>query len=338
MTNFDSIPVVNVSRLSEPASLRAIDQACRDWGFFQVVEHGIDPVLLATLQREMRAFFALPTEMKRRVVRTADNPWGFYDRELTKNARDWKEIFDCGPDNDPGQRTPWPKGSPRFRPALEAFMQSCEGLAFALLAAISTNLGMPAGHLGRAFHPAHTSFLRLNHYPLCPEPACPSDLRTPEAGHLGVNHHTDSGALTLLVQDEEPGLEVHHEGKWHLVEPRNDALVINIGDVVQVWSNDRYRAALHRVRASSERARFSAPYFFNPAHEATYAPLPATIPAGSFPHYRSIKWGEFRALRAAGDYQDCGEEIQIHHYRTPQAGSETERTTPFEEEDGHGLH
>jgi hypothetical protein len=163
-------------------------------------------------------------------------------------------------------------------------------------------------------------------------------VQTPERGHLGVNHHTDAGALTLLLQDDEAGLEVEHEGRWHLVEPRRDALVINIGDVVQVWSNDRYRAALHRVRASSERARYSAPFFFNPSHEARYAPLPTAVEVGSTPHYRPIPWREFRALRSAGDYQDCGEEIQIHHYRLPHPASNDRRETSNTEERIHGVH
>jgi isopenicillin N synthase-like dioxygenase len=315
MTTIDSVPVIDASKLPDPASLRAIDHACREWGFFQVVHHGIDRDVTLALQREMRAFFALPLETKRRVERTAENPWGFYDRELTKNTRDWKQIFDCGPDDDPKLRTPWPAGSREFRRALVDFMGSCERLAFRLLAAISTNLGMPADHLPRGFRPSHTSFLRLNYYPVCPAPAQPAGVRTPDQGHLGVNHHTDSGALTLLRQDDEPGLEVHRAGRWHLVEPRDDALVINIGDIVQVWSNDRYRAALHRVRASADRARFSAPYFFNPAYDTRYAPLPTTIGGGVPARYRPIQWGEFRKLRAAGDFRDCGEEVQIRHYR-----------------------
>jgi len=334
MMKNDSIPVIDASRLRDSASLHAIDQACRSWGFFQVVRHGIDRNVIENLKREMRAFFAQPLEVKRRVERSAVNPWGFYDRELTKNTRDWKQIFDCGSDNDPKQRTPWPAGSPEFRRALMEFMGSCERLAFGLLGAISTNLGMSSHYLARGFQPAHTSFLRLNYYPVCSAPELPSGVQTPDRGHLGVNHHTDAGAMTILLQDDQPGLEVHREGRWHLVEPRSDALVINIGDIVQVWSNDRYRAALHRVRASSERERYSAPFFFNPAYDTSYAPLPTTIDAGSPARYRPIRWGDFRALRAAGDYQDCGEEVQIDHYRIGYGGAKA--STPKEE--SHGIH
>ena len=92
------------------------------------------------------------------------------------------------------------------------------------------------------------------------------------------------------------------------------SIIINIGDVVQVWSNDRYRAPLHRVLASDTHTRFSAPFFLNPAFATDYAPLPATL-VDVAPRYRSINWGDFRNGRAAGDYADVGEEIQIAHYR-----------------------
>jgi isopenicillin N synthase-like dioxygenase len=341
MTTIESVPIIDAARLPDPASLRAIDHACREWGFFQLVHHGIDEGAIEVLQREMRAFFALPPEAKHRVERSEENPWGYYDRELTKNVRDAKQIFDCGPEDDPRRRTPWPEGWPELRRAIMEFMNACEHLAFRLLAALSMNLGMPADHLEHGFRPTHTSFLRLNHYPVCPGPALAPDPETSARGPLGVNHHTDAGALTLLLQDGVPGLEVHRDGQWHLVEPRPDALVINIGDIVQVWSNDRYRAALHRVRASSDRARFSAPFFFNPAYETRYAPLPTTIDAQTPALYRPIRWGEFRALRAAGDYQDCGDEIQIHHYRsqveTPTT-TDTNETNHTNEEMNHGIH
>jgi isopenicillin N synthase-like dioxygenase len=93
----------------------------------------------------------------------------------------------------------------------------------------------------------------------------------PASGRLGIHHHTDAGALTLLLQDDQPGLQVYHEGGWHLVEPRADALVVNIGDVVQLWSNDRYQAALHRVLASGKAERYGAPFFFNPASGAVHS-------------------------------------------------------------------
>jgi isopenicillin N synthase-like dioxygenase len=312
--DMNSIPVIDIERLDDPGTMQALDTACRDWGFFQVTRHGIDADAIAALSDATHTFFHQPTAVKREVSRTASNPWGFFDRELTKNTRDWKQIYDYGPADDHAIEPQWPRMLPAFEPAIRDFYDDCERLAYRLLSAISANLGMPRNYLNRGFESGHTSFLRLNYYPVCPEPSSPDAVRTPEQGHLGINHHTDAGALTLLLQDEQPGLEVFRDGRWHLVEPRSDSLVINVGDIVQVWSNDYYRASLHRVITSSTAERFSAPFFFNPSYVTHYEPLPTTIDTERPARYRAINWGEFRALRAAGDYTDRGEEVQISHY------------------------
>jgi isopenicillin N synthase-like dioxygenase len=309
-----ALPVIDIRDLRRAATHRAIDAACAEWGFFQVVGHGIDERTLGALRREMRAFFALPLAAKHAIMRTAENPWGFYDRELTKQTRDWKQIYDYGPADGKAIVPQLPRELPGFAPAIGRFYAECDALAFELMEVIAANLGMPPGALDACFRPHHTSFLRLNYYPPCPTPARPTDVSTARAGHLGVNAHTDAGALTLLLQDEQPGLEVFHAGEWHLVEPRRDALVVNIGDIVQVWSNDRYTAALHRGLASAHAERFSAPFFFNPAYHTQYAPLPSTVDAQHPPRYRPIHWGAFRARRAAGDYADHGEYHSISHY------------------------
>ena len=90
-------------------------------------------------------------------------------------------------------------------------------------------------------------------------------------------------------------------------------MFVNLGDMLQVWSNDHYRSPLHRVIASSDRDRYSAPFFFNPSAGAICRPLSEP------PHYRPIPWSEFRSLRSAGDYADLGEEVQISHYRVLQS-------------------
>ena len=311
----ESIPVIDIARLGDARTLAELDAACRDWGFFQVVNHGIGDDVIDRLMIESRRFFAEPIAAKRAITRTASNPWGFYDKELTKNTRDWKQIYDYGPADGDVMQPQWPQGLPGFRPAIYDYYTACEWLAFRLLGAIATNLGAPADRLTRSFMPRHTSFLRLNYYPPCPQPERPTGIATPLHGHLGINHHTDPGALTLLLQDRQPGLEVHRDGEWHLVEPRTGALVINVGDIVQVWSNDRYKAALHRVLANPTNERFSAPFFFSPAYSSEYAPLPTTTDAMRPAHYRPINWGEFYGKRTAGDFADHGEEVQITQYR-----------------------
>jgi isopenicillin N synthase-like dioxygenase len=317
------IPTIDFETLGRASTRRALDRACREWGIFHLEGNAVERELVDRMLKAMHGFFAQPATLKRKVERTAGNPWGYYDRELTKNARDWKEIFDVGPDIPtdglPGARAQWPDETSApmhgFRDTLQAFSAACERIAQRVLHAISANLGMPAQFLDGSFEAAQTSFLRLNYYPPCADPAPADTPGIPTSGHLGIHHHTDSGALTVLLQDSQPGLQVLHDEHWHLIRPRDSALIVNIGDIVQVWSNDRYRAPLHRVLANSRMPRYSAPYFYNPSYSTVYAPLAGVCDAAHPPRYRPIHWGEFRAARAAGDYADYGEEVQISRYR-----------------------
>ena len=106
----DSVPVIYINQLGSPNSLAAIDRACREWGFFQVVSHGIEPGVIDEVFAVSHAFFEQPADDKRRIMRDADNPWGYYDKELTKNRQDWKEIDDDGRDAGDGRGPRWPDG------------------------------------------------------------------------------------------------------------------------------------------------------------------------------------------------------------------------------------
>lgn len=305
----NSVPVIDIRKLDDPHTLAELDSACREWGFFQVINHGIPREVTGRMFNQAHEFFTQPIEIKREISRTHDNPWGFFDRELTRNARDVKQVFDFGPGDGKDVQPQWPQGMPEFRNAAHTYYRHCERLAYRILAAVSSNLGMSPGFLSRGFTSDHTSFLRLNYYPVSLTPSSSSD------GHLGVGQHTDAGALTLLMQDGQAGLEVLKDGAWHSIDPRSDALVINLGDIVQVWSNDQYFAALHRVIASAEKSRFSIPFFLNPAYQTSYAPVPTMVTDSRPARYRDINWGDFRKRRTDGDYADYGEEVQIKQYR-----------------------
>ncbi|HMB73042.1 MAG TPA: 2-oxoglutarate and iron-dependent oxygenase domain-containing protein, partial [Gammaproteobacteria bacterium] len=125
-----TIPVVDIDRIGDPDTLDALDEACREWGFFQIVNHGIDEDVLAEILAHARAFFRLPLEEKRAISRTAENSWGFFDNELTKNTRDWKQIFDYGPQEGDARRPQWPATLPDFCPSVLEYYAACEGLAF----------------------------------------------------------------------------------------------------------------------------------------------------------------------------------------------------------------
>jgi isopenicillin N synthase-like dioxygenase len=331
------VPVIDIQPLTNLSSshdetITAIGAACREYGFFHIIGHGIPADLIERVWRETKRFFALPLDARQAVSRSKDNARGWYNRELTKNTRDMKEVFDFGqaphpelPDDDPSNRTQdgfnrWPDAGlcPDFKPTMQAYFNACEQIAFTLLEAIGESLGVPPDTLTRDFRPRHTSFVRLNYYPRH-DPLC-AEQPASSTGHLGVHHHTDAGALIVLLHDEVSALEINRDGQWILVEPMIGALLVNIGDIVQVWSNDRYPAPMHRVRASTNRERYSVPFFFNPVYEAVYAPLAALTNGQSPPRYRPIRWGDFRCKRQQGDYADYGAENQIADYRIPGIG------------------
>lgn len=331
----ESVPVIDISSLlaghKGPAAQAAVDElsaACRDWGAFQIVGHGVPAELLARLCDEMRRFFALPPRDKQSVRRGPDNSWGYNDLELTKNVRDWKEVFDFGavphpelPDDHADNHTEeginlWPAMLPGFETTMKEYFAVCSALSFELLEAICAGLGLPPRALHPSFEGIHTSFLRLNHYARCPD-AAPADSPTvPERGQLGVGHHTDAGAFTFVFQDGVDGLQIERGGRWHTIQALPGALVVNLADMLQVWSNDRLRSPLHRVIANPERERLSAPFFFNPGYDVMCSPLAALTDEERPAAYEAIRWGEFRRRRAAGDYADLGEEVQLGHYRS----------------------
>jgi isopenicillin N synthase-like dioxygenase len=324
-----SLPVIDLGGASKAPSsqvVRRVADAAENFGFFQIVNHGIDDRDVERLWAVTRTFFGQPAEVKRRIERTKENSRGYYDRELTKNARDLKEVLDIAhvpfpelADDDPrnfhrvdGQNQ-WP-GLEGFRDTVIDYLQACNDLSLWLLQAFCRGLGEHADHLRDEFGAEHTSFLRMNRYPLHDPLTAAEAANVTELGDMALHHHTDAGALTLLLQDDVGGLQVAHGKTWIDVEPIAGAIVVNTGDMMQVWSNNRYTAALHRVAPRTTDERYSLPYFFNPSYTTIYEPLPGSIRPDDEAHYRSISWGDFRQSRADGDFADYGAEVQISDF------------------------
>lgn len=327
--NGPTVPILDLGGATQPPSADTVDAvaaAAEDFGFFQVVNHGISPIQMATVWDATRSFFALPMHQKRQILRTKDNSRGYYDRELTKNARDLKEVLDIAHVPHPNRAddhpsnfhtvdgvNQWPDLA-GFRDTFVGYLQSCEQLAHWLLQAFCRGLGEHADHLAASFGEDHTSFVRLNYYPLNDPLGAAEASEVTALGDMALHHHSDAGAMTLLAQDDVGGLQVKHDGVWVDVEPIEGAIVINTGDMMQVWSNDRYQAALHRVVARTEHVRYSMPYFFNPSYATDYFPLPGSIGVDDSARYASINWGDFRQARADGDFADYGSEVQISDF------------------------
>ena len=155
--------------------------------------------------------------------------------------------------------------------------------------------------------------VRLNHYPVGdPVPEAERDGLI-ELGETALGYHTDPGVITLLLQDDTGGLQTEdREGNWIDVPPEPGTIVVNLADAVQVQTNDRWRAAVHRVVPMTTKRRFSIPYFANPSRHAIIEPLTELSPA---PRYRSFDWSEFMAARTADNFADLGtEDAQITDY------------------------
>ena len=294
-----ALPVVDISALSAPdpearaAVGRAIRAACLDKGFMYVVGHGIDPGLRAAVLAQAAAFFALP-EAEKLVVSMAHSPCNrgyepIRGQTLEAGAPpDLKESFYSGTDlplDDPRVQAgkfnhgpnQWPAGMPAFRAALEAYFDAMQALSERLMRGLALSLELPEDHFD-AFCVDAMCNLRLIHYP--PQPA------NPLPGEKGCGAHTDWGALTLLMQDDAGGLQVHDEGQgWVDAPPVPDSYVVNLGDMIARWTNDRYRSTMHRVVNLSGRERYSVPFFFSGNPDAPVICLPGCHSEAEPPKY-----------------------------------------------------
>ena len=305
------IPTIHLEGDNLSAADGALAHACAKWGFFFLIGHDVARELKEEAIYRTHAFFQKSATEKNQIRRTRQNSWGYFDAELTKNRPDWKEILDIGPATTSGplagSAPQWPNDT-LFIKTITSLQGELHRVAMDIMMAIVKTFHTDS--VPDQDFDEHSSFIRLNHYPPCPDPVIDSDRFMSDRGHLGISHHTDAGAVTVLLQDDQPGLQVFANGRWLTLECPPDALIVNIGDIVQVWSNDRYRAPVHRVIADRANHRISIPYFLNPAYHANYAPL-----TDERPLYRAINWGDFRAKRSAGDDADLGSEVQISDYK-----------------------
>lgn len=334
----ERVPTIDLSD-PEDVVVKRIAQACATFGFFQVVSHGISQELIERFREQMRLYFeGLSHETKLQWKRNERNARGFFDDELTKQKRDWKEAIDVGvpgsrdwsiPDDDPRNDCldginmfPSTDLLPDFRPIFLEYFEECTKLSKRLAALMAKGLNMPADHpLLDELAEKHTSYLRVNYYPPCP----PTNQSS-----LGISPHHDAGFLTVLLQDDDcHSLQVlNNNDEWVTVGPDPGALTINTGDMAMIWSNGVYKAPLHRVLTNTDRVRYSAPFFYNPGYDTLIAPFVCEEER----IYEPCLWGYFRAVRFAGDLTDLGVEIQASDYETVKESKHLEKQARFEQE------
>lgn len=262
-----------------------LGRACRETGFFGLAAHGIAPALTERVFAQAAAFFALPQDAKEplAIARTGSNrgwvPPGGESLDEASGAADQKEAFNIGLDlaaDDPRVRAGepfrgvnvWPD-LPGFRDTMLAYYDAAWALGRRLMAAVAHDLGLPPEHFEPHFT-APLATLRLLSYPAAPASG------PQEAVALGAGAHSDYGALTLLLTDGTPGLELRPRGRdWMHVPHRPGAFTVNIGDCLMRWTNDLYVSTPHRVRLPP-RPRLSVAFFLDPDPDAVIAALPGT--------------------------------------------------------------
>ncbi|KAL6234344.1 hypothetical protein BDW75DRAFT_212508 [Aspergillus navahoensis] len=322
------IPTLNLTDFTSGTQSQK-DTFCHDLyaslstlGFVRIRKHTIPDEILDQVFNWSKRFFALPLASKTLAAHPVQaNPhrgWSCVGQEKLSVIRqgkaifDLKESFDLGPENDPLYPNIFPDDSilPGFRPFMESFYAQCQTLHLTLLSAIALSFNQNASFFSDRCG-TNSSELRLNHYPA----ARISDLQ--DGGKMRISSHTDFGTITLLWQDEVGGLEVEdqdHEGVYLPIVPTRSTdtssgveagcgcgreMVVNVGDCLQRWTNDRLRSANHRVTLPVEmkgalRAqmgteivldRYSVAYFGKPDRAASVAAIPELLREGEEVRY-----------------------------------------------------
>ena len=289
------LPIVDLSLPPEEAA-RAIEAACTGPGFFYLRNHRVPEEVIARTVEQARLFFRQPAEEKRRAA-VNRNHRGFNalgDALMFGAARpDAKEFFSIGlelPEDDPevvaGRplRGPnnWPPGMPAFREAFAGYYEAMGACGAVLLRRVARALGVDEGFFDDKYR-KRLQRSQMIYYP-------PQEARAP-GDQFGLAPHTDFGCITLLWQDDNGGLEVQERstGEWIPAPPLPGTLVVNVGDLLGRWTDDRYASTPHRVVNRSGRERFSIATFYDPDPDAPVDPHALGIAS---PRYEPVTAGE----------------------------------------------
>jgi len=312
-----TIPIIDISPFlkggdaERRAIAAAVNTACSEIGFLLVIGHGIPASLVDEMRHVSTTFFERALEEKMRYRMPPDRYRGYIalgNEALAysldeKTPPDYKESFSIGPVDAPDDAyhraaTPanffapnmWPDGLPEFRTTWTAYYRGMEELATTLMRIFAMALGMDAHYFDDKIDRHITNFSML-HYPPQHDPPLPGQLR--------AGAHTDYGSLTIVKPDgAEGGLQVRaKDGSWLDVPHVPDAFVVNLGDLMAEWTNDRWVSTLHRVvnpsRAAGAAARrLSMAFFHQPNYDAVIQCLPTCADANRPPRYRTTTSGE----------------------------------------------
>ena len=327
MNSFTQIPLIDIAGLDSADAARR-DQVVEDLreaaahvGFFYVSGHGIAPALFDDLRHAAEDFFALPMDDKLAVhIRNSRNHRGYVpegEETFYGGTPDRKEAFDLSldlPATDPDYKAgnpllgpnQWPTGVPDFQTNVMAYYEAVFALGHRLLRGFALALDLPGDYFAR-FVTKPPSQLRLIHYPF------------DEAAEdrPGIGAHTDYEIFTLLYPTA-PGLEViNGQGDWIDAPPIDGTLVVNIGDVMEAWSNGTFRATSHRVRKVTEE-RYSFPLFFSADYHTRVAPVPPMVTPENPAAYAPFTAGEHLHIQTVNTFQYLQERLKRGEISLPE--------------------
>lgn len=283
-----NIPIIDLSKLDDQV-LRQVSSACHEWGFFQVVNHGVSEELMVRTHHAWREFFYLPIEEKQLYANSPATYEGYGSRiGVEKGSKlDWSDYFFLNYlPHSVRDTNKWPCLPVSCRELVMEYGEELVKLCGKLMKIFSINLGLEEDRLQKAFGGEDIgACFRANFYPKCPQP----DLA------LGLSPHSDPGGMTLLLSDDNvSGLQVRKGDNWITVKPIPNAFIVNIGDQLQVLSNAIYKSVEHRVVVNSAKERVSLALFYNPKGSIPIEPVkelvwedrPALYPSMTYNDYR----------------------------------------------------
>ncbi|XP_038883132.1 protein SRG1-like [Benincasa hispida] len=254
------VPVVDLRRLaigdSASPEIDKLHSACKEWGFFQIINHGVPTSLLDEFRREIESFFNLPYDEKKLLWQNSESQEGFGQLFVVSDEQklDWSDMFKITT-LPLSLRNPhlFHKLPPKLRETLEAYSIEIKKLAIVILDHLAGALKMDVEEMRELFRDGVQS-VRMNYYPPCPEPD----------KAIGFSAHSDADALTILYQlNEAEGLQIRKGGRWVAVKPLPNAFVVNIGDIMEIVSNGVYKSIEHRVSLNCSKERLSVATFYS---------------------------------------------------------------------------
>ncbi|KAJ0230700.1 hypothetical protein HA466_0305700 [Hirschfeldia incana] len=289
LSSSSQVPVIDVSNWNDPQVASEICHAAAKFGLFQIVNHGIAPVELKALVAAARGFYQLPVEERSRYwkgssvsetawLTTSFNPY-------KESVLEWRDYikFEFLPQRD-GFDATWP---PVCKEQVTDHFKRMKPIANNILTILMNNLNSTIDETSKQTLMG-TLRMNFNYYPECPEPSLA----------IGTGRHSDINTLTLLLQEDGVLRSLYARAtedgeKWIHVPPIPGAIVVNIGDVLQIMSNDRYRSVEHCVLVNKSCSRVSIPVFCEPVHDSVIQPLSEVLANNEMARYRKVVYSDY---------------------------------------------